>query len=53
MSTHFGDYGLPGSCVFLPIGLADVNNVIIYDEFSKTLMMVFTMFSHSSYCPVA
>ena len=49
MNTHSSDDGHPYSCVLLPIGLTDVNNVIIYDEFSKTLMMVFTMFSHSAY----
>ena len=36
MSTHSGDDGHPCSCVLLPIGLTDVNNVIIYDEFSNS-----------------
>ena len=35
MSTNPGDYGHPCSCFFLPIGLTDVNNVIIYYEFSS------------------
>ena len=35
MSTNSGDDGHPCSCFFLPIGLTDVNNVIIYDEFSS------------------
>ena len=35
MSTHSGDDGHPYSCVLLPIGLTDVNNVITYDEFSS------------------
>ena len=34
MNKNSGDDGHPYSCVFLPIGLAAVNNVIIYDEFS-------------------
>ena len=36
MSTHSGDDGHPCSCVLLPIGLTDVNNVITYDEFSNS-----------------
>ena len=53
MNKHSGDYGHPCSCVFPSNWLTAVNNVIIYDEFSKTLMMVFTMFSQFIYYPAA
>ena len=45
MNKHSGDDGLLAHAFLLPIGLADVNNVITYDEFSKTLMMVHNIFT--------
>ena len=36
MSTHSSDDGILAHASLLPIGLAAVNNVIIYDEFSNS-----------------
>ena len=50
MSTHSGDDGHPCSCVLLPIGLAAVNNVIIYDEFSNSHDGFHSIFTFCLFC---